>query len=339
LTASTPAAIIASVSADPAEWLVVAWVLAVGAAVGSFLNVVVARVPEGRSIVSPGSRCPRCGAAIRWYDNVPVISWVVLRARCRSCGAGVSARYPLVEALVAILALLAWSRHGFSLPALAELAFAALVVALAFIDLDTWLLPHALTWPLLALGLAAGGAGLSPAGSLASAAVAAAVGWAAFAAVSIGARWVLRKDALGFGDVWLLAGLGAWLGVAALLPVVLLASVQGSVVGIVLLAVGRALGARPPASPGAADLPGKQRDDVLRPPEAAPSSSAGLETSEAAEPPVAAGDERPALEEEDAWVPPRTAVPFGPFLALGALEWLYLRDLLAELVPSLAVFR
>jgi leader peptidase (prepilin peptidase)/N-methyltransferase len=278
----------------PLDSLAAALALVLGAVIGSFLNVVIARVPAGESIVSPGSRCPRCGAPIRWYDNVPVVSWLLLRARCRSCRAPISARYPLVEALVAGLALLAWRRHDLTLAAPAELVLGALLVALAFIDLDTWLLPHALTWPLIALGLLAGALRATPAGSLADAALGAVVGFAAFAAVSLGGRYVLKKDALGFGDVWLLAGIGAWLGAPALLPVVLLASIQGSVVGLALLALGK-------GEPGPA-------------PDAAPTS------------------------DED-WVPPRHAVPFGPFLALGALEWLLLGDRLAALVPPLALFR
>jgi len=133
--------------------LAIGWVVLLGAAVGSFLNVVIARVPAGLSVVRPRSRCPGCLSAIAWYDNLPVISWILLRGRCRSCGARISARYPLVETLGAAAALLAFQRHGLSGAAAAELAFAALLLALAFIDLDTWLLPHALTWPLIALGL------------------------------------------------------------------------------------------------------------------------------------------------------------------------------------------
>jgi leader peptidase (prepilin peptidase)/N-methyltransferase len=298
---------------------VAAWVLAVGGAIGSFLNVVIARVPEGASVASPGSRCPRCGTPIRWYDNVPVLSWILLRARCRACGGRISPRYPLVEALVAAAALAAYLRHGLSAAALAELVFVAFLVALAFIDLDTWLLPHALTWPLIALGLAASAAGLSGA-SLRGAAIGAVVGFGAFAAVSLGARWALKKDALGFGDVWLLAGLGAWLGVAALLPVVLLASVQGSLVGIALVLAGRAqlgLRAREPDRPSVPE------------PAPAPAPEPGSPPAPEGSPPA----------EEEAWTPPRNAVPFGPFLALGALEWLYLQGWLAEVVPALAPFR
>ncbi|HEY6098411.1 MAG TPA: prepilin peptidase [Anaeromyxobacter sp.] len=297
-----------------------AWVVCLGAVLGSFLNVIIARVPRGESIVRPRSRCPRCGAAIAWYDNVPVLSFVLLRARCRACRAPIAVRYPLVEALVAAAAWGAWSRHGLGGAFAAELAFVAILVALAFIDADTWLLPHALTWPLLALGVVASALGLSPATPVSSLAGAAA-GFAAFATVAWVGQKVFKKEALGFGDVWLLAGIGAWLGVRALLPVVLLASLQGSITGIVLLLLGRGAPGRIPAKPDAASAvePGAPAAAGPGTPAAAPSAA----------PPAA----------EDDWVPPRHAVPFGPFLALGAIEWLYFADAIAGLVPPLRTFR
>jgi leader peptidase (prepilin peptidase) / N-methyltransferase len=280
-----------------------AWVVLVGAVVGSFLNVVIARVPAGLSVVHPPSRCPRCGRGIAWYDNVPIVSFLLLRGRCRGCRAPISWRYPLVEALVAAAAFLAYARHGVSVAAAAELVVVAILVALSFIDLDTWLLPYPLTLPLIALGLGASALGLSAAPSLASSALGAGLGFGAFALVSLVAEKVFKKEALGFGDVWLLAGLGAWLGAGALLPVILLASTQGALVGIALLLLGK-------GEPG--------RDAVAR--EGAP-REAGT---------------RAALEDD--WVPPRHAVPFGPFLAAAALEWLYLSVPLAEAIPLFLPF-
>jgi leader peptidase (prepilin peptidase)/N-methyltransferase len=272
-------------------------------------------------VVRPRSRCPACGAPIAWYDNVPVISWLVLRARCRACRAPIAWRYPLVELLGAGAGAASVLRHGPTLDALLELAFVLLLVALAFIDLDTWLLPHALTWPLIALGLAAAAVGAGPASSLSASLAGAAAGWGAFAVVSLAGSRLLGKEALGWGDVWLLAGLGAFLGLRALLPVVLLASVQGSVVGVALIALRKAepgpredagpaappAAAEPPARPAPADAP----VDVAIPP------------GGAAEP---------------EWTPPRHAVPFGPFLALAALEWLYGASTLAAAIPGLDVF-
>ena len=279
---------------DSLRWAVEAWSIAVGAVVGSFLNVVIARVPAGESIVRPGSRCPSCRTPIAWYDNVPVLSWVLLRGRCRSCKTGIAWRYPLVEILGAGAAWIAVSRHGLSFEALAEFALAATLLALAFIDLDTWTLPHVLTLPLLGAGLLLSALHLTHAGSLASSAAGAAAGWVVFAAVAFLGERLLKKEALGFGDVWLLSAIGGWMGLAPLLPVILLASLQGTVVGIALIVLGK-------AQPGA--------------------------TGEGS---------APGTEEE--WVPPRNAVPFGPFLAAGALEWLWLQGWITRIVPSLGLF-
>ena len=267
------------------------WVFAVGAVVGSFLNVVIARVPKGESIVTPRSRCPRCMNPIAWYDNIPLVSWLLLRARCRKCGLPISPRYPLVELITGVLAVAVVRQAGVTWTALGLFAFVAALVALAYIDLDTWLLPHQITWPLLLAGL------VSPLWnrrlSFIEAGIGAGAGFAAFAAIALFGEKVLKRETMGWGDVWLLAGIGAWLGWRALLPVVLLSAVQGAVVGSILIAVRREPEAAPPPEP------------------AAPAETA---------PPVA---------DED-WVPPRHAVPYGPFLALGALEYLFFGDRLVS---------
>lgn len=257
------------------------WAFAVGAVVGSFLNVVIARVPKGQSIASPGSRCPRCGSPIAWFDNIPIVSWLLLRARCRKCGLSISARYPLVELLTGVLAVAVFRQHGATGSALGYFAFAATLLALAYIDLDTWLLPHQITWPFLALGALS--PVWNPALTFAEAGIGAVAGFGAFAAVALFGEKVLKRETMGWGDVWLLAGIGAWLGWPALLPVVLLSALQGAVVGTLLLAVRRDPGGAPPA-------------------EASPPSP------------------------DDDWVPPKHAVPYGPFLALGALEYLFFGD-------------
>lgn len=261
------------------------WVFAAGAVVGSFLNVVIARVPKRQSIVSPGSRCPRCSSPIAWFDNVPVVSWLLLRARCRKCGLSISPRYPLVELLTGLLAVALVRREGATWAALGYFAFAAALLALSYIDLDTWLLPHQITWPLLAVGLVS--PLWNPALTFAEAGIGAAGGFAAFAAIALFGEKVLKLETMGWGDVWLLSALGAWLGWQALLPLVLLSAVQGAVIGAVLIAVRRDPGPRPP------DLA-----------EAPPS--------------------------DDDWVPPRNAVPYGPFLALAALEYLFFGDRLVS---------
>jgi leader peptidase (prepilin peptidase)/N-methyltransferase len=265
-----------------------AWVFTLGAVVGSFLNVVIARVPKGESVVRPASRCPRCKSAIRWYDNIPIVSWLVLRGKCRDCALPISPRYPLVELLVGLLAVAVARQLGPTWTALACFFFAAALVALAYIDLDTWLLPAEITYPLIALGL------ISPlwnrALSWRDVLIGGAAGYALFAAIALFGEKVLKKEVMGWGDVYLLAGIGAWLGWQSLLPVVLLSALQGAVVGVVLLLLGKTPDGQTAASPGARSLePGAQQE-----PETA----------------------------EDDWVPPKNAVPYGPFLALAALEYL-----------------
>jgi leader peptidase (prepilin peptidase)/N-methyltransferase len=286
-------------AADILRPLSIAWGALVGSVVGSFLNVVVARLPKGESVVHPRSRCPGCGAPIAWYDNLPVLSWLILRARCRRCRARISARYPLVELLVAVLGGLAVQRHGVGAAAMAELTFGALLVVLAFIDLDTWLLPFSLSLPLAALGLLAGGLGLAPSGSFGGALLGGGVGFLAFLVVHLVGEKIFHREAMGFGDVVLLGGLGGWLGVGGLLPVILLSSLQGSVVGIALVLLGRGQPGPPAPEPAAAEAP---------------------------------------VEPEEDWIPPRHSLPFGPFLALAALEWLLLGPWLARAVPLLSPF-
>jgi leader peptidase (prepilin peptidase)/N-methyltransferase len=136
------------------EILLPFFALAFGLAVGSFGNVLIHRLPRRESIVSPGSHCPACGDAIPWFLNVPVLSWAVLLGRCRKCRAPISVRYPAVEAVCGLLFTAAAVRWGFSIATPAACAFCAMVLFLAVIDLEHQLLPDALTWPGIALGLA-----------------------------------------------------------------------------------------------------------------------------------------------------------------------------------------
>lgn len=297
-------------------WFVTVWSFAVGAAVGSFLNVVIARLPAGVSIVRPRSRCPACGSPIIWKDNVPVVSWLLLLGRCRRCRTRISFRYPLVEILGGLAGVVATARHGLTGAAAAEFAFAAALLALTFIDVDTWTLPHVITLPLLGAGILLSALHATHAGSLPASLAGAAAGWLGFAAVAFLGERILRKEALGFGDVWLLSAVGAWLGLPSLLPVVLLASLQGTVVGIALIVLGKAQTGEPPAPPPV-------------------ETAARAEATAAAE---TAAPAEPAAREEDDWVPPRNAVPFGPFLAAGAVEWLWLQGAIVKAVPILSIF-
>lgn len=212
-----------------------------GLLVGSFLNVVIWRVPRGESIVSPPSACPRCGAQIRARDNVPVLSWLILRGRCRDCGAPISARYPLVEAATGVLfAAVGWWA-GFSAELPAFLYLAAIGVALTMIDLDTNRLPNAIVLPSYPVALV-----------LLAVASWANDDWVALGRGAIGAAalyafyfglMVLRPGGMGFGDVKLAGVLGlylGWLGWSSLVVGAFAAFLVGGIVSIVLLLSRRA---------------------------------------------------------------------------------------------------
>ena len=219
--------------------LVVAAVL--GLAAGSFANVAIYRVPDGRSVVSPPSACPKCGARVRPYDNIPVVSWLLLRGRCRDCKAPISVRYPVVEALVALLFAGIWWRFGATWTAAIEAALTLGMVVLGLIDFDHMVLPRKIVYLDLAVVVAlalAGSAAGNHWGHLGVAALCAAVPWALFFAINY-----FAPHALGFGDVRLalLIGFGlGWLGPAYAFLGFLAASLLGSVVGLTLVATGKA---------------------------------------------------------------------------------------------------
>jgi leader peptidase (prepilin peptidase)/N-methyltransferase len=201
-----------------------------GAVMGSFGNVLIHRLPKGQSIVSPGSRCPSCGAPVRWFDNVPILSYAVLRARCRACGAPISALYPLVEALTGLLfAGLVW-RVGIQAAAvpLAILCWALVVVS--FIDLGHRIIPDAISLPGIALGLAASflPGFPRPVDSL----IGAAAGGGFLFVILFTYEKIMKDEGMGMGDVKLLAMIGAFLGWQALPVTILVASLTGTLAGV-----------------------------------------------------------------------------------------------------------
>jgi leader peptidase (prepilin peptidase)/N-methyltransferase len=213
----------------------------IGLVMGSFANVVIYRVPAGRSIVRPASGCPACGAKVRSRDNIPVISWLVLRGRCRDCHAAISVRYPVVEALVGALFACVGLRFGLSWTGVGEAALAAGLVALAFIDLEHLLLPRKIVYATLTVVAAVfvAGAATGPQWHrLLVAVLSAVVPWALFFAINF-----VSPKAMGFGDVRLalLIGFGlGWLGAGYAFLGFLVASVLGSVVGVTMIALGKA---------------------------------------------------------------------------------------------------
>jgi leader peptidase (prepilin peptidase)/N-methyltransferase len=227
--------------------------LFMGLIVGSFANVCIHRLPRGRepaagrlrgllqqalSVVHPGSRCPACGASIRPSDNVPVVSWLVLRGRCRSCRAPIAIRYPLVEAANGVLWLSLALLRGPRLTTLVDALLVTALLILMLIDLEHQLLPDVITLPGIALGLAASflpGARVFPLSALA----AAVAGYLGFAALAWAWKRLRGIEALGEGDWKLAALLGAFLGGHELLLVLLIASTAGSLVGVAAIALGR----------------------------------------------------------------------------------------------------
>jgi leader peptidase (prepilin peptidase) / N-methyltransferase len=216
----------------------VVYAILVGLIVGSYLNVVVHRLPRDQSTVTPRSRCPSCGHPIRLRDNVPVISWLLLRGRCRDCGATISWRYPLVEASTAALFAGSVLRFGITPSAAIAALFCALCLALALIDAEHYLLPNKITYPGIVLGLA-----LSPFSEwtdLRSSALGAVVG-AGSLCLLIGLWYLLRRtQGMGWGDPKMLAMVGAFLGLLSTVLTLFLASLLGTLVGAVLLARRRA---------------------------------------------------------------------------------------------------
>ena len=207
-----------------------------GLMLGSFLNVCISRLPAGESVVFPGSRCPACRTPIHWYDNIPVFSYLRLGGRCRSCRAPISARYPVVEAATGAAFVLQALAAGDDPVALAQrLVFAALLVALFGTDLETQRLPNVLTLPGIPIGIAFS-VFRSP--GLTSSLIGAAFG----AGVLLGIRWLWRRikgvDAMGLGDVKMLAMIGAFLGWEQVWLVLLFSSVTGALLGVLLTAFG-----------------------------------------------------------------------------------------------------
>ncbi len=231
---------------------------AFGAALGSFINVVILRLPkrlewrwkrDSREVLGepelydpppPGivverSHCPHCKAQLRWYENIPLVSWAIQRGRCRHCGVGISLQYPLVELLTMLLVLACVWRFGFGWQGFGAIVLTGFLVALAGIDLRTQLLPDQLTLPLMWLGLIAASDNLyMPAKPALLGAIAGYVSlWSVW--------WVFKqltgKEGMGHGDFKLLAALGAWVGLQGILPTVLMSSLVGAIVGSIWLAM------------------------------------------------------------------------------------------------------
>ncbi|RKH11136.1 prepilin peptidase [Corallococcus sp. CA053C] len=347
-----------------AEPLFILFLFVLGLCIGSFLNVVIARVPEGLSIVRPGSRCPKCGHVLSWYENIPVLSWLGLRGRCRGCGMPISPRYVFVELLTGLLFLACLKRFDWTYALVPALVLVFLLVPLTFIDLEHWILPFSLTLP----GIAAGVLLAIPLGgdAVIHAAVGAAVGFLCFRLMEYVGWRVFKREALGGGDKFLVALLGAFLGWKSLLGILFFSSLQGSIVGVALLALTGRAGPRGEAQESVEPVapPTGPEADAPVGPSAEPAEPAEPTEPGATEAPEAGSTmtwdfTKPGLPlwkrgllvpwcllfqpipdapldetgEEEEWVPGPTNIPFGPWLALAGLEVMLLGPWLARVLP------
>jgi leader peptidase (prepilin peptidase) / N-methyltransferase len=209
-----------------------------GLALGSFLNVCIYRIPLKKSIVRPPSSCPNCGTGIRFYDNIPVMSYVLLLGRCRHCRTPISLRYPLVELITGLLSVAIFIRFGLSPNYIFLLLFTAALIAIAFIDLQHKIIPDVISLPGILVGMAFSffpSAGISPLDALIGV-----VGGGGFLfLVGTAFQKMTGREGMGGGDVKFLAMIGAWMGWKALPYIILISSLSGAVIGGVSLAISR----------------------------------------------------------------------------------------------------
>lgn len=235
-------------------------IFVLGAAIGSFLNVVIHRVPRELSVVFPNSACPKCDSAIKAYDNIPILSWLILRGKCRGCKAPISWRYPAVEALTGLVFLLVYSQIGVTAFLPACLIFAAVMLSLIFIDAEHMILPNVITYPLVVFAFLArinypvffGNAFFSDLNSVPAVYFSGYPEWVASLAAAIagalaggGSLWLVGElwkrlrgvEAMGLGDVKMMLGVGAFLGWKLALLAIFFGAVSGALIGILVIAV------------------------------------------------------------------------------------------------------
>ncbi len=204
-----------------------------GAVIGSFLNVCVYRLPRGRSVVFPPSACGHCQRPLSWYENIPILSYVVLGGRCRTCRTSISVRYPIIEALTALMFAGLWLAYGPGVPLLSRLLFGCLLLVLFAIDLEHHLLPNVLTLPGIAIGFVLSFFG-EP--GWRSSLVGIVVGGGVLYLIAEAYYRLRHEEGLGMGDVKMLAMIGAFVGWKLTLVALMMASFAGSIVGVALIA-------------------------------------------------------------------------------------------------------
>jgi leader peptidase (prepilin peptidase)/N-methyltransferase len=201
--------------------------------VGSFLNVCIYRLPAGKSIVRPASACPVCGNTIRWYDNIPLFSYIILRGRCRGCNTPISLRYPIIEILCGLFAMAIGMHYGYSLPALIYFILIAALLVITFIDIDHRIIPDVISLSGIPLGFFA--SFFLPQLKWSDSLIGIATGGGSLLAVAWGYQLITGKDGMGGGDIKLLAMIGAFLGWKGVLFTLMASSLIGTAVGIVVM--------------------------------------------------------------------------------------------------------
>ncbi len=233
-------------------------VIVFGLLIGSFLNVCIYRVPEGLSIVSPGSRCPACGTDIKFYDNIPVISYIFLMGKCRSCKAKVSARYPFIEFLNALLYAVVLNRFGMDSPWIlfVYLFFVSTLIVIFFIDLDHQIIPNSITYPGIPIAVILGSTILpdpfmrTELLGLKASVIGFVAGGGFFYLVAVAGKMVFKKDAMGGGDIKMMAMVGGLLGWKGVILTTFGGSLLGSIIGVILIKLkGREWGSKIPFGP------------------------------------------------------------------------------------------
>jgi leader peptidase (prepilin peptidase) / N-methyltransferase len=220
-----------------ATWILIVVAAVFGAAIGSFLNVCIYRVPRRQSIVFPPSACPACGRELAWFENVPIAGYLALRGRCRTCRAPIGPRYPIVEALTAAMFAAGWWYYGPTLLLASRLILGCALIVLFAIDLEHQLLPNVITLPLIGVGLAFS---LFTEPGWQSSLLGIVIGGGSLLAMFYVWLWVRKQEALGMGDPKMLAMIGAFLGWQMTLLTLVAASFTGSIVGVGLIATRRA---------------------------------------------------------------------------------------------------
>jgi leader peptidase (prepilin peptidase)/N-methyltransferase len=304
------------------------WLAFMGLIFGSFLNVVIARLPHGESVVHPRSKCPKCGHQLAWYDNIPVLSWLVLRGKCRSCKAPISPRYVFVELLTGTLFMACLSRFGWTWQLVSALTLVVVLVPLVFIDAEHWVLPFELTLPGIALAVLL----RAPHGvdAVVTGVIGVAAGFLLFRVMEFAGWAVTGREALGAGDKYLVAMVLGFLGWHSILGVVLLASLQAAVVGIVRMRLtGRAHDDAGAEEEDDDEAPARQK---WTPAFLAPGLPAWKRLVLVPYALLIQDVPDPILDEdtgEDTWEPQANNLPFGPWIGLAALEVMLLGPWLA----------